>query len=104
MKIAGSSINLTIMINSLKQPRGKTKEVMMKFCKDCKYRKGASCSHEKAIMRVDMVTGKIEGSGCNGMRTLNEFCGEVAKLFEPSLWYRIKNGLTRCFRKSQKNN
>lgn len=76
----------------------------MKFCKDCKYIKGNSCLHEKAVLSADMITGKIWRADCNGMRNLNEFCGGVAKLFEPSLWYRIKNGLTRCFRKSQKNN
>ena len=76
----------------------------MKFCKDCKYIKGTACLHENAIISADMVTGKIWRASCTGMRTVNEFCGEDAKLFEPSLWYRIKNGITGCFRKSQKNN
>lgn len=76
----------------------------MKFCKDCKYIKGNSCLHEKAVISADMVTGKIWRADCKGMGNLNEFCGEVAKLFEPSLWYRIKNGLKGCFRKSQENN
>ena len=76
----------------------------MKFCKDYKYIKGNSCLHENAITHTDMITGTISRRDCIEMRILNKFCGEVAKLFEPSLWYRIKNGLTRCFRKSQKNN
>ena len=92
----------------------------MKFCKDCKYAdgyyddwgiinvftdySGYTCLHEKAIINTDMITGTISRRDCIEMRILTKFCGEVAKLFEPSLWYRIKNGLTRCFRKSQKNN
>ena len=95
---------------------------MMKFCKDCKYADGYyfyddggiskmftgytgyTCLHENAITHTDMITGTISRRDCNEMRILNQFCGEVAKLFEPSLWYRIKNGFTRCFRKSQENN
>ena len=93
---------------------------MMKFCKDCKYADGYynypwigkmfngyygyACLHEKARKITCMATGTIFGRDCSVMRCFLMPCGEHAKLFEPSLWYRIKNGFTRCFRKSQKNN
>ena len=92
----------------------------MKFCKDCKYSDGYyedggickmftgytgyTCLHEKARKITCMATGTIFGRDCSVMRGFMMPCGEYAKLFEPSLWYRIKNGLTRCFRKSQENN
>lgn len=76
----------------------------MKFCKDCKYIMDVKvtdlCTHPYSAYSVNLVTGEPELKACFTMRRENEKCDPTGELFEPLLWYRIKNEFTRRFKKS----
>lgn len=66
----------------------------MKYCTDCKY-----CHNKFSVMSVclntkfldkNMVTKTKLYKPCYSMRLDENLCGEEAKLFEPSLLYKIK--------------
>ena len=77
----------------------------MKFCKNCKYYSGPMelCTHPKSTFFINVVSGHVTHYVCAHMRGDYGQCNG-AKLFEPSLLYRIINGFTKCFRKSKKSN
>ena len=54
----------------------------MKFCRDCIYRAGDQCHHEKARI-YHLVTGEEFLSTALSMRTGAGRCGWDAVLFEP---------------------
>jgi hypothetical protein len=62
----------------------------MKFCKDCRFKSGKFCYHKNSLSDINLVYGTKTYRICQLMREYDEFCGEDAKLFEPSLFYKMK--------------
>jgi hypothetical protein len=79
----------------------------MKFCKDCIYMHDNGfvdlCIHPVSMHEVSLITGNMEYRTCYFMRFKGIKRGPTGELFEPSLWYRIKNEFTRRFKKSYTN-
>jgi len=80
----------------------------MKYCKDCKHCKydiidlihvckKSEYTYDDDDNYIKHIRRK-EISPCNTCRRYDDRCGESAKQWEPSLWYRIKCrlGVRKC--------